>query len=118
MHFVKPLGLRVLLRLATKKFILEINGGVTMVTGLTSAQLFNIFINAFFTRQNQSNTEIMTTEIGLNPAREKLISELKTAYPKIDLDQLQIAVNFISAFLDCIIANNEALLKSVPHVDS
>jgi hypothetical protein len=107
----------VLLHPPTRKFILAISGGVNMVTGLTFEQLFQTFFKAFLNRQNQSKTEKLMVNEGLNPAAEKIISEFKEKYPDINLEQWQLLLNFISALLDCIILNNEELLKSIPHVD-
>jgi hypothetical protein len=85
-----------------------------MAIGLTSEQLFKIFIDSFATKQTQLHTDIITTEIG--PEMNKMISELREKYTNVlTIDQFNTIIAIVLAFMDSVVSNNNELAKILLH---
>lgn len=89
-----------------------------MPIGLTSEQLFNIFLACFTKRQTELTATVLTADVGINPQAKSLLDNFRKQYPNTDIMQLATAINTIMAFMDTIAHNNEAISKVTPHLDA
>ena len=84
-----------------------------MTIGLTFRQLLIDFAESWDKRDKQLDVEILTAKEGLNPDIQQFSSLYRKMYPELTEKQTMSYVIFISALLDTIVRNNEALAKSI-----
>ncbi len=87
-----------------------------MAIGLTSGQLLNTYLDSSIKRLNEIETEKTMAEMGINPRWKELETALKDRYPALNFEQFMTGFTVVAAFMDCIVRNNEALAKVIPHV--
>jgi hypothetical protein len=88
-----------------------------MAIGLSSQQLVQVFFDSFSKRQSEMSLENSLADMGLSPMWATLKTEMKKQDPSTDLAQVERGIVLSFALMDTIVRNNEALAKSIPHLD-
>lgn len=88
-----------------------------MTIGLTTEQLLAAFLNNLKARVNQMKGQLEAVKANENPQLAEIIKQLSEEFP--DLPAVQVAFVWLAAssLFDTIVTNNNALAKTVPHVD-
>ena len=67
---------------------------------------------------NRDIIQKQVADMGFNPQMKELIERLQKETPELNLETKVIIFSLILAIGDMIIANNRALAKSIPHIES
>ena len=89
-----------------------------MSLGLSSEYLFMAFVGSFKARVLEFQGLLEGAIAGENPELSEAFSKLREEFPQLSAQHITIARTFILSFLDTIAANNEALARAVPHLES
>ena len=85
--------------------------------GLTSYQLTTDFINFSTARLNQLTGQLEALAAGENPEAARQLKELSERIPEFNIEQVGAIFGIVMALMDTIVSNNEALAKTIPHLE-
>jgi hypothetical protein len=83
-----------------------------MAIGLTFRQLLTTFTESLDKRDKELNTEILLAKEGFNPSTKQYMDEYRKMFPDLTEKQSLAFTVYLSAILDTIVRNNEAIEKS------
>jgi len=89
-----------------------------MSLGLTTEGLTSVFFQQMFARGNEFEGQLQAVTSSENPQLANQIKELNKKFPQLDLGQFFAIMTIFVAFMDVIVANNEALAKVIPHIET
>ena len=89
-----------------------------MPIGLTSDELFNVFVQSLLERGDKYSSEMEAMRHGESPEANQVFDELRKKFPTMDFQLVTAILVIVQAFMDTVVRNNDALSKVIPHVDS
>ena len=84
-----------------------------MPIGLTFPRLLRAFVESWDKRNKELDVEIITAEAGVNPITAQYLKEYRKMFPDLTEKQILAWAIYLSAILDTIVCNNEAIAKSI-----
>lgn len=98
-----------------------------MMIGLNSNELLQTMLTSLDERWQMFQSSMTLADMGFDPATKKIIENMnehfRKAFPNITDPQLVTMVSVYLrtvglALMDCIVANNHELAKSIPHIEN
>lgn len=89
-----------------------------MAIGLTTEQLFAVFLDQIFKRLNEVKGELEASKAGESPMLANALTKIREQYHLINVEQATAILGTVVSFFDTIVANNHALAKTIPHLES
>ena len=83
-----------------------------MTIGLDFGQLLDVFGASLAKRRSEIEVEHLTSEMGLNPITKEEMERIQEQY-NISGEQTLQYTQFVLAFIDTIVSNNEAISKTL-----
>ena len=84
-----------------------------MAIGLTFNQLLATFAESLDKRDKELDVEILTAKEGFNPLTNQYLEKYRKMFPELTEKQSLAFVVYLSAILDTIVCNNDAIAKSI-----
>lgn len=88
-----------------------------MPFGLTAQELAKVFFQQLAIRGNEYEGDLSASLHGENPDLVKQMEQLNEMFEGFDYAHFSAVMTILTAFIDVIVANNEALAKTIPHVE-
>jgi hypothetical protein len=93
-----------------------------MAIGLNESQLMEAFLNAAGRRINEVQGQLDAASAGENPEMLAKIKEILSKNPQFANaatgTTAAVIIILVASFMDMIVANNEAIAKTIPHIEN